>query len=76
MRVVYFVSVYFFLGQSQSCLWSGSLDRDDCEDFEKLGQNCDNIYQGRLQAAEMTADLYKVLFNIFFGNSFVFLVVF
>ena len=34
--------------------------KDDCEDFEKNDEQCENIYHGRLQATEMTADLYKV----------------
>ena len=46
-----------------SCWWRGKLDKDDCEDFEKNDEQCENIYHGRLQATEMTADLYKVGIN-------------
>ena len=49
-----------------SCWWSGKLDKDDCEDFEKNDEQCENIYHGRLQATEMTADLYKV--NLIHSN--------
>ena len=43
-----------------SCWWRSSISKDDCEDFDKNDNQCENIYHGRLQATEMTADLYKV----------------
>ena len=45
---------------AHGCWWRGSLNKDDCEDFKKNDQGCENIHHGRLQATEMTADLYKV----------------
>ena len=36
------------------------MTKEDCEDFESNNDGCVDVYQGRLQATEMTADLYKV----------------
>ena len=54
------------LSLSQACFWSSRITREDCEDFERINDGCDAIYQGRLQAAEMSADLYKVKFELNF----------
>ena len=55
------------LGLSQACFWSTQVTREDCEDFELQTDGCEGVYQGRLQAAEMTADLYRV--QIYFTNN-------
>ena len=50
---------------TQACFWRSKLNKGDCEDFERNNDACyDEIHHGRLQAAEMTADLYKVDMNI------------
>ena len=54
------------LSLSQACFWSSRITREDCEDFDRINDGCDAIYQGRLQAAEMSADLYKVKFELNF----------
>ena len=59
-----FIIVQSLIINAKACFWRSNLSKDDCEDFEKLGGKCENIYKGRLQATEMTADLYKVNITI------------
>ena len=55
-----FILILTFLGLAKACFWSSHITREDCEDFERQDDGCESVYQGRLQAAEMTSDLYKV----------------
>ena len=48
---------------TQACFWRSKLSKEDCQDFGRNDDGCyDQLHHGRLQAAEMTADLYKVFF--------------
>ena len=60
-----FILILAFLDLSKACFWSSHITREDCEDFERPDDGCESVYQGRLQAAEMTSDLYKVNLKCF-----------
>ena len=46
---------------SNACFWGGGISREDCEDFEKNDAQCEDLYQGRMQAMELSVELYKVV---------------
>ena len=51
----------YVISGTQACFWRSRLNKADCQDFERNDDACyDEIHHGRLQATEMTADLYKV----------------
>ena len=51
---------FFLLFLSEACWWGGGITKEDCEEFEK-NEECEDLYQGRIQTMEMAVELYKVV---------------
>ena len=50
---------FFLFLLSEACWWGGGITKEDCEEFEK-NEQCEDLYQGRIQTMEMAVELYKV----------------